>query len=147
MKIILRQEVEKLGSPGDIVEVRDGYARNYLIPRGLAMPATKGNLRILEEERKRAELRANREKRAAERLAEKLNSVSITATVSVGEEDRVFGAVTTQTIADLLKEKGFDIDRRRIMLDEPLKALGIYDVPIKLHPEVEAKVKVWVVRE
>ncbi len=147
MRIILRQEVEKLGSPGDIVEVRDGYARNYLIPRGLAMPATKGNLRILEEERKRAELRANREKRAAERLAEKLNSVSITATVSVGEEDRVFGAVTTQTIADLLKEKGFDIDRRRIMLDEPLKALGIYDVPIKLHPEVEAKVKVWVVRE
>ncbi|HEX32184.1 MAG TPA: 50S ribosomal protein L9 [Candidatus Acetothermia bacterium] len=147
MKIIIRQEVEKLGSPGDIVEVRDGYARNYLIPRGLAMPATKGNLRILEEERRRAELRANREKRAAERLAEKLNSVSITATVSVGEEDRVFGAVTTQTIADLLKEKGFDIDRRRIMLDEPLKALGIYDVPIKLHPEVEAKVKVWVVRE
>ena len=147
MKVILKQEVEKLGSPGDVVEVRDGYARNYLIPRGLAMPATPGNLRILEEEKKRAELRANREKRAAQRLAEKLNSVSVTATVSVGEEDRVFGAVTSQTIADLLKEKGFEIDRRKILLEEPLKALGIYDVPIRLHPEVEAKVKVWVVRE
>ena len=147
MKIILKQEVEKLGGPGDIVEVKDGYARNYLLPRGLAVAATPGNLRAMEEEKKRQEIRANREKRAAERLAQKLSSVSVTATVSVGEEDRVFGAVTSQTIADLLKEKGFDIDRRKILLEEPLKALGIYDVPVKLHPEVEAKVKVWVVRE
>ncbi|NOZ55250.1 MAG: 50S ribosomal protein L9 [Calditrichaeota bacterium] len=147
MKVILKQEVEKLGKPGDIVTVKDGYARNYLLPRGLAVPATPGNLRAIEEEKKLAELRANREKRAAEKLAEKLNSVSVTATVSVGEEDKIFGAVTSQTIAELLKEKGYDIDRRKIHLEEPIKALGIYDVPIKLHPEVEAKVKVWVVRE
>ncbi|MDZ7373939.1 MAG: 50S ribosomal protein L9 [candidate division KSB1 bacterium] len=147
MRVILRQEVEKLGGPGKIVEVSDGYARNYLIPRGLAVPATPSALKALEEEKKRAELRASREKKAAERLAEKLNGVSVTATVAVGEEDRVFGAVTSQMIADLLKQKGFDIDRRKILLEEPLKALGIYDVPIKLHPEVEAKIKVWVVRE
>ena len=147
MKVILRKDIEKLGNAGDIVTVKDGYARNYLLPRGLAVPATPGNLRAVEEEKKLAELRANREKRAAEKLAEKLNSVSVTATVSVGEEDKIFGAVTTQMIADLLKEKGYDIDRRKIHLEEPIKALGIYDVPIKLHPEVEAKVKVWVVRE
>ncbi len=147
MKVILKQEIEKLGNPGDIVTVKDGYARNYLLPRGLAVPATPGNLRAIEEEKKLAELRASREKRAAEKLAEKLNSVSVTATVSVGEEDKIFGAVTSQTIAELLKEKGYDIDRRKIHLEEPIKALGIYDVPIKLHPEVEAKVKVWVVRE
>ncbi len=147
MKVILRKDIEKLGNAGDIVTVKDGYARNYLLPRGLAVPATPGNLRAIEEEKKLAELRANREKRAAEKLAEKLNSVSVTATVSVGEEDKIFGAVTTQMIADLLKEKGYDIDRRKIHLEEPIKALGIYDVPIKLHPEVEAKVKVWVVRE
>jgi large subunit ribosomal protein L9 len=147
MRVILRQEVEKLGGPGKIVDVSDGYARNYLIPRGLAMPATAANLRMLEEEKKRESLRANREKRAAQRLAEKLNGVSVTATVSVGEDDRVFGAVTSQMIAELLQQKGFEIDRRKIMLEEPLKALGIYDVPIKLHPEVEAKIKVWVVRE
>ena len=147
MKVILRKDIEKLGNAGDIVTVKDGYARNYLLPRGLAVPATPGNLRAIEEEKKLAELRANREKRAAEKLAEKLNSVSVTATVSVGEEDKIFGAVTTQMIADLLKEKGYDIDRRKIHLEEPIKALGIYDVPIKLHPEVEATVKVWVVRE
>ncbi len=147
MRIILRQEVENLGGMGDIVEVKDGYARNYLIPKGWAVPATKQNLRQFEEEKKRLLLRENKERRAAEVLAEQLGKISITAHVAVGEEDRIFGAVTSHDVAQLLQEKGFNIDRRKIVLEEPIKALGIYEVPIKLHPEVVAKVKVWVVRE
>jgi large subunit ribosomal protein L9 len=147
MRIILRQEVENLGSMGDIVEVKDGYARNYLIPKGWAVPATKQTLRQFEEEKKRLLLKENKERRAAEALAEQLSKISITAHVAVGEEDKIFGAVTSQDVAQLLQEKGFDIDRRKIVLEEPIKALGIYEVSIKLHSDVVAKVKVWVVKE
>ncbi len=147
MKIILRQDYESLGHSGDIVEVKDGYARNFLIPRKIAVEATPQNLKIIEQERKKEEIKKSREKREAEQLAQKLEGVSLTAPVTVGEEDKVFGAVTSQDIAELLKAKGFDIDRRKIQLEEPLKALGVYDVPIKLHSEVEAKIKVWVVKE
>lgn len=147
MKVILKKDVESLGTAGNIIEVKDGYARNYLIPKGLALKADQRNLKILEEEQKRIKLKLNKDKKNAELLAQKLNGVSCTATVAVGEEDRVFGSVTSQNIADLLKEKGFDIDRRKILLDEPIKALGIYDIPIKLHSEVEAKIKLWVVKE
>ncbi len=147
MKIILRQDVETVGKAGDIVEVKNGYARNYLIPQGLALEATKGNLKRFEQEKKSLELQKNREKKAAEKEAEKLNDTSITISVSVGEEDKLFGSVTSQDIANALEEKGFKLDKRKIHLDEPIKALGIYSVPIKLHPEVEAKVKVWVVKK
>ncbi len=147
MKVILKQKFETLGDVGEIVSVKDGYARNYLIPKGIALEASKQNLKIIEQEKKRLEAIENRIRREAEQLAEKLNTVSVTAEVQVGEEDRVFGAVTTQDIAELLKNKGFDIDRRKIQLDEPLKALGVYEVPIKLHADVEAKIKVWVVKQ
>lgn len=147
MKIILKQDVESLGKFGEVVEVKDGYARNFLIPRQIAVHANDRNLRMLEQERKRLEVKQSKEKRSAEELAKSLEQVSLTATVAVGEEDKVFGAVTSQDITELLKTKGFDIDRRKIMLDEPLKALGVYEVPIKLHSEVEAKIKVWVVKE
>lgn len=146
MKVILQQDHEKLGKAGDVVEVKPGYARNYLLPRGIALAATPGNLKAYHEQTRLNAQRQERAKRGALALAEKLNGVSCTATVAVGEEDRVFGAVTSQTIADLLKEKGFDIDKKKILLEEPIKALGIYDVAVKLHPEVEAKVKVWVVK-
>ncbi len=147
MRIILRQDVESVGKAGDIVEVKNGYARNYLIPQGLALEASKGNLRRFEQEKKSLELQRNREKKAAEKEAEKLNDTSITISVSVGEEDKLFGSVTSQDIANALEEKGFKLDKRKILLDEPIKALGIYSVPIKLHPDVEAKVKVWVVKK
>lgn len=147
MKIILREEFPSLGTKGQVVEVAAGYARNFLIPRKLAFQATPSNLKIYEEEQKQKRMRANKEKRLAEKMARDLEKVSCTAAVAVGEEDRVFGSVTAQTIADLLKEKGFDIDKRKIVLEEPLKALGIYTIPIKLHHEVEARVKVWVVKE
>ena len=147
MKIILRQDFDPLGKIGDVVNVKDGYARNCLIPQNIAILATSKNMRILEEERKLAERQQNRDRRNAEALSKELEKISITATVSVGEEDRVFGSVTTQTVADLLKEKGYDIDKRKIQIDETIKALGIYNILIKLHTDVEAKVRLWVVKE
>ena len=147
MKILLREDVPSLGTKGDIVDVAAGYARNFLIPRKLAFAATSSYLKIYEEEQKQKQIRANKEKRLAEKMAQDLEKVSCTATVAVGEEDGVFGSVTAQNIAESLKEKGFDIDRRKIILEEPLKALGVYTVAIKLHPEVETTVNVWVVKE
>ena len=147
MKIILKQDFESLGKFGEVVDVKDGYARNFLIPRQIAIHANDRNMRLLEQERKRLEVKQSKEKRSAADLAKTLEPVSLTATVAVGEEDKVSGAVTSQDIAELLKAKGFEIDRRKIMLDEPLKALGVYEVPIKLHSEVEAKIKVWVVKQ
>ncbi|GBD93343.1 50S ribosomal protein L9 [bacterium BMS3Abin05] len=147
MKVILKQDVESVGSVGDIVEVKNGYARNYLVPQGMALEATRGNLKQIDQEKKTLELQKNREKKTAEELANKLNNTSITISVPVGEENRLFGSVTSQDIADSLKEKDFKIDKRKIILEEPIKVLGIYSVPIKIHSEVEAKVKVWVVKK
>jgi len=147
MKIILRQDYNTLGKIGDVVNVKDGYSRNFLIPKRIAILATSKNMKLLEEERKLSEHHQNKDKRKAEAMAEELGKTSITAAVSVGEEDRVFGSVTAQTIADLLKEKGYDIDRRKIQLEEPIKALGIYTITIKLLGDVEAKVRIWVVKE
>ncbi|MGQ9559046.1 MAG: 50S ribosomal protein L9 [Candidatus Oleimicrobiaceae bacterium] len=146
MKVILKQDFEKLGKAGEVVEVKAGYARNYLLPKGVALEATSSNLRVFEEQKKLDAQRLDKAKKAALALADKLEGVSCTAAVAAGEEDRIFGSVTSQTIAQLLKEKGFDIDKKKILLEEPIKALGIYDVPIRLHPEVEVKVKVWVVK-
>lgn len=147
MKIILRKEHEKLGQVGSVVEVKDGYARNYLIPRGIAYPASEGSTRALEEEKKQAVRRADKHKKSSEHLAAELDKVSLTIKAKVGEDEKLFGAVTSQMIADALKEKGFEIDKRIIELDEPIKALGIYPVNVKLHQDVIGKVKVWVVRE
>lgn len=147
MKVILRQDYEKLGKAGDIVQVKDGFARNFLIPREIAYEATPGNIRRFEEEKKRMMLQFEREKKKAEQLAKELEKTSCTISMAVGEEDRLFGSVTSQDIADALKEKGIEIDRRKIVLEEPIKSLGIYSVPIRLHPEVTASVKVWVVKK
>ena len=147
MKVILRQNTEGLGQIGEVVDVKDGYARNFLIPRKLAYAALKGNVKALEEEKKTLSKKREQELAAAETLAAELEKVSVTIPVQVGEEDKIFGSVTTQMISDALKEKGHEIDKRKIEIDEPIKALGIYGVSIKLHPSVNAKIKVWVVRE
>jgi len=147
MKIILKKEVHKLGQPGDVVEVKNGYGRNYLIPQGLALVATAGNLKAYQQDLKALAQKALKGQQEAQEFADKLAQVSVTAAVQVGEEEKLFGSVTSQNIADLLKEAGHDIDRRKIMLDEPIKALGVYEVPVKLHPEVTAHIKVWVVKE
>jgi large subunit ribosomal protein L9 len=147
MKVVLRKNFETLGDAGQIVNVKDGYARNFLIPRGVAYEASSRNLSLVQEAKRQSEHRQVREQKTAEDLQGALSQVSITATVSVGEDDKVFGSVTTQEIARLLAEKGFEVDRRKIMLDEPIKMLGVFEVPIKLHSKVEAKIKLWVVKE
>lgn len=147
MKVILRQDFEPLGKIGDVVDVKDGYARNYLIPKKIVYPATSGSLRAIEEEKKRLQAKLQRERKSAELLMVELEKVSVTIPVEVGEEDRIHGTVTTQMIADALLEKGYEIDKRKIELDEQIKTLGIYNAKIKLHPEVTATVKVWVVKE
>lgn len=147
MKIILRKNYDQLGKIGDLVEVKDGFARNYLLPRQIAYIATKGNTRALEEEKLQAVKKEAKELEAAKLLATELEKISITIPVKVGEEDKLFGSVTNQMIADAIKEKGYDIDKRKIEIDEPIKALGIYDVAVKLHHEVSTVIKTWVVRE
>ncbi|HOV98682.1 MAG TPA: 50S ribosomal protein L9 [Bacteroidota bacterium] len=147
MKIILRKDVDTLGKVGDVVSVKDGYARNYLIPIGIAFEATEGALRQVEEEKKQQVRRLEKERTNAENLAVQLEKISITIKMKVGEEEKLFGSVTAQMIADALTEKGITIDKRLIELEEPLKALGIYDVPIKLQGGVTSKIKVWIVRE
>jgi large subunit ribosomal protein L9 len=147
MKVILRKDAEKLGRIGEIITVKDGYARNYLLPRGIAYEATDGSLRQLEEERKQQERRNEKERKNAESLATQLEKISVTIKMKVGEEDKLFGSVTAQMIAETLAEKDITLDKRHIELEEPLKALGIYDVPVKLEGGVHSKIKVWIVRE
>jgi large subunit ribosomal protein L9 len=147
MKVILRQTVDTLGQIGEVVEVKNGYARNYLIPNKIAYAALKGNVKALEEEKKNLNRKKEQERHQSEKQAGEIEKVSVSIPVQVGEEDKIFGTVTTQMIADALKEKGFDLDKRKIEIEEPIKSLGIYTVSIKLHPNVVAKVKVWVVRE
>jgi large subunit ribosomal protein L9 len=147
MKVILRKDSEKLGHVSEVVTVKDGYARNYLIPRGIAYEATDGSLRQLEEENKQQSRRVDKEHIQAEAIAANLEKVSITIKMKVGEEEKLFGSVTAQMIADALLEKEIPLDKRQIELEEPLKALGIYDVPVKLAGGVTGKIKVWIVRE
>jgi large subunit ribosomal protein L9 len=147
MKIILRQNFEQLGQVGQVVDVADGYARNYLIPKKIAYAATEGNLRALDEEKKQLVYREKKELVKAQKLATELEKLSITIPMKVGEDDKLFGSVTSQMIADVLQEKGMAIDKRIIEFDEAVKALGIYTADVKLHAEVTGKLKVWVVKE
>jgi large subunit ribosomal protein L9 len=147
MKVILRKNFDQLGKVGDTVSVKDGYGRNFLIPRQIAYQATKGNIIALEEEKKQIQKKDAKELDAAQTLAANIEKVSVTIPVTVGEEDKIFGTVTAQMIADSLKEKGFDIDKRKIEITEPIKSLGIYSVTVKIHPSVTATIKTWVVRD
>jgi len=147
MKILLREDYKGLGDAGEVVKVKDGFARNFLIPKGIAFIATEQNKKRYENDLKQQSWKQERDKIQAEELSKTLENVSCTISVQVGEEDKLFGSVTSQNIADSLEEQGHKIDKRKILLEEPIKALGIYSVPIKLHAEVEASVKVWVVKE
>jgi large subunit ribosomal protein L9 len=147
LKVILKDDIKNLGNCGEVVEVKGGYARNYLIPRNLAVQASTGNLKSIDEIKKQKSFRDNKKKRESERVKDKLEKLSLTAEVQVGEEDKVFGSVTASNISGLLQQQGFEIDRRLIQLDEPIKALGVYTIPIKLDKEVTAEVKLWVVKK
>jgi len=147
MEIILRQAVENLGKPGDVVKVKAGYARNYLLPHGLAYEATPGNLKRIQQERDRLNAAENERRTAAQTQAERLEQVSLTFSARVGEEGKLFGSVTPADIAQQLEAQGFHIEKRQIDLHEPIKALGVYRVPIRLHADVKPEVRVWVIKQ
>ncbi len=147
MKVILTEGHENLGEAGSVIVVKDGYARNYLIPRKLALVASKGNLNVYKELKRQKEARNTRSQREGVALSRKLEKAACTIPVAVGKEDQIFGSVTAQHISDQLVEQGFEIDRRWIELEEPIRSLGVYDVSVRLHAEVHATVKVWVVKE
>jgi len=147
MEVILREHVEHLGQRGDVVKVAAGYARNYLLPRKLALAVTDNNKRQIEREKKIAEARDAEDRAQAEAIAQRLAQLDIEIARRVGENDTLYGSVTSQDIAQALKDKGFDVDRRKITLDEPLKALGESTVPVKIHRDVTAQLKVRVVAQ
>jgi len=147
MRVILTQDVDKLGDAGQVVKVRDGYARNFLIPRGVALLATEGRVREMEHKKRVIDERVKKEIKGHEKVAFALNKVRLSFTVRAGEEGKLFGSVTASDIHGQLAEQGIEIDRRRIELSEPIKQLGDYKVPIRLHREVRGEVRVAVVAE
>jgi large subunit ribosomal protein L9 len=147
VKVILKEDIENLGKIGDLVVVADGYGRNYLLPRGVALEASTKNMKTLEHQKKVIQARIQKQKSDSEVLAQQLSAISCTITKKAGEDDKLFGSVTSRDIEEALKAEGVTIDRKRIILEEPLKRLGVYSIAIKVHPEVTAEVKVWVVKE
>jgi len=147
VKLILREDVENLGKIGEIVEVAGGYGRNYLLPRGLAVKASSKNLKEQEHQKKLIQARMDRQKKDAQEMAGSLDSVSCTITRKTGEDEKLYGSVTSRDIEEALREEGVSIDRKRIVLEEPIKKLGVYTVPVKLHTDVTGSIKVWVVKE
>ena len=147
MRIVLREDIDKLGRRGEIVKVADGYARNFLLPKRKALAATAGNLKVISREKRRYVAQQAKDRQAAETLAARLTSISCTIVRKVGENEILYGSVTSSDIGEFIGKEGIEIDKRRIQLDEPIKSLGIYTIPIRLHPEVTADLKVWVVKE
>jgi len=146
VRVILIKDFENLGKTGDTIDVKSGFARNYLVPQGIALIANSSGLKKIQEQVRLKELRHKKSLQKAQELADKLNSLSLTIPVQVGEEDRVFGAVTSQMVAEQLLEKGYEIDKRHIMLEEPIKALGIFEIPVKILQDVTATIKLWVIK-
>jgi large subunit ribosomal protein L9 len=147
MKVILRQDMDALGLEGDVVNVADGYARNYLIPKEFALEANRQNIKLMETQRKKIEIKRLKAKEDAEKVKEKMTDIVITISQKAGEEEKLYGSVTSMDIAHQLERQGISIDRRKIALDKPIKALGEFDVPVKLYPEVTGSIKVVVVPE
>ena len=147
MKVILREDVKDLGDMGAIVDVSDGYARNYLVPKGLAVEANVKNVKALEHEKRIIQGKAKKIKNAAEDLSERVSKMSLVIKAKSGEEGKLFGSVTTMDIAELLQKEGVEIDKKRISLDEPIKRLGSYTVSVKLHPEIATQLQLEVLQE
>lgn len=147
MKVILQQDIDGLGKKGVVVKVKDGYARNYLLPRGVALKVTDGNLQIIEQKIKFEERRFQDEKKKAEELAKRLSSLSCTISVDTHDNEAIYGSITPINIVAALEIEGISLEKKQILLDEPIKALGIYDIDVKLHTEVNAKLKLWVVKK
>lgn len=147
MRVILKDDVDKIGKIGDVINVKDGYARNFLIPKKLAVIVNSASLKVVESQKKAALLRAGKAKETARKLADKLAAVSCTISKVVGENDKIYGSVTTADIAEALKQENIIVDKRDIVLDNDIDKLGIYSFKVKLHPEVVQQVKLWVVKQ
>jgi large subunit ribosomal protein L9 len=147
MKVILRDDVKNVGKMGQVIDVADGYARNYLVPRGLAIEANTKNIKSLEHEKRIIGEKAKKIKNSAQDLANKISTITLTIKANAGEEGKLFGSVTTMDIAELLKNEGIEIDKKKISLDEPIKRLGSYSVNVKIHSEISAQLAVEVVQE
>ena len=147
MKVILRQDVPDVGSAGETVDVKDGYGRNYLIPRNMAIVATKANLAAIDEIRKQQQIREKKARKEAEKVKDRIEKIELTVEVMVGEEDKLYGSVTNADVAELLEKEGVSIDKRAIELEAPIKVLGVYTVPIKIARDIYANVKLLVVKK
>lgn len=147
MKLILIEDVKTLGKAGEVINVKDGYARNYLLPKNLALKASTENMKVAEKNKQKKQLKLMKAKEQASELAKRLASTSCTIATAAGEDDKLFGAVTTQHIADALKQEDILIDKKAIAMPEPIHRLGIYNVMVKLHPEVSQELKVWVIKK
>jgi len=147
MKVILREDVPDVGRAGQPVEVKAGFGRNYLVPRNLAIPATRANLKAIDEIGKQTAVRDRKKRRTAEILKDRIEKLELSTEVLVGEEDKLYGSITSQDIVNMLKEHGVTVEKRTVRLEEPIKALGVYTVPIKIDKEVTANCKVWVVKK
>jgi len=147
MKVILREDVEGIGTAGEAVEVKSGHGRNYLIPHNMAIPATKANLKAIGEIQRQKEVHEKKARRHAEIIKDRIEKLELSTEVLVGEEDKLFGSVTNADIADLLEANGITIDKRAIQLESPIKVLGVYTVPVKVEKDVIANLKMWVMKK
>lgn len=147
MKVILREDVTGVGRLGDIKQVKDGFARNFLLPKKLAMEASDYNLKQVEMDQKKKDVKQQLEKKKAEEVAAKLQNLSVTMAAEVNEDEKLYGSLSAQDIAGAISQEGIDIDKKSIVLETPIKELGIYDLEVRLHPQVLAKIKVWVVKK
>jgi large subunit ribosomal protein L9 len=147
MEVILIKDVDRIGNAGQLIKAKDGFARNFLIPNGLAVPVNTANLKKLEQEKQRKSLEMEKLRREAVLLQEKLASLSLTIPVLTQEGEKLYGSITSAELSAALKEEGVDIDKNKIELDVPIRSLGIFEVPVKVHPEVTVKIKVWIVKK
>ncbi|MBN2072030.1 MAG: 50S ribosomal protein L9 [Candidatus Krumholzibacteriota bacterium] len=147
MELLLKTSVPGLGERGDIVKVKPGYARNYLLPKKMAVPATESMKRVILQENRLIEIREDKVKRSLQEVAKKMKDLSCTIVVQAGEEDKLYGSVTAHDIAEAISQQGFDVDQKMVMLEDPIKMLGVYTVDIRIHREIELPVKIWVVKE
>jgi large subunit ribosomal protein L9 len=147
MEVILTKDVNKIGKAGTVVKVKDGFARNFLMPKGLAIVVTSGNLKKLEQDKQKISLESEKKKCLASDLKARLDSFSLTISVLAQEDGNLYGSIAAADISDALRNEGIEVDKGCIVLNNPIKALGIYEIPLMLHPEVESKLKVWVVKK
>ena len=147
MKVILRQDIPDLGAAGQVIDVKAGFGRNFLFPRNMAIPATNASVKAIDEVKKQSEVRGKKLRKGAEVVKDSIEKLSLTTEVLVGEEEKVFGSVTSNDIAGLLEKEGITVDKRMIELENPIKALGVYTIPVKVAKDVKADLKLWVVKK